>query len=159
MPSSVHVADVTHDICHAYERPASHGVSATANETNVIDNVIWQNSEGLSSVSMTQEDSRKRPGYSSIDSFQGHPSKRIFQGNNDVAATISEAAITCLSQLTIYVEETSRVTTELLKNAYSKINDAKEGMSVVCIELNDFILLFQSNMTSEHLSRSIWICA
>jgi hypothetical protein len=105
---------------------------------------------------MTQAESRKRPGYSSIDSIQGHPSKRIFQGNNDVAATISEAAIACLSKLTIYVEETNRVMTELLKNAYSsKINDAKEGMSVVCIELNDLILLFQSNMTSEHLSRSI----
>jgi hypothetical protein len=117
-------------------------VSATANETNVMDNVISQNSEGLSSVSMTQADSRKRPGYSSSDSIQGHPSKRTFQGNNDVAATISEAAITCLSDLTRYVEE-SKVTTKVMKNAYSKIiNNVKEGMYVICIALYNLILLF-----------------
>ena len=63
MPSSVHVEDVTHDICHAYERSASHGVSATANETNVMFNKIPLISEGSSSVSMTQSDSRKHPGY------------------------------------------------------------------------------------------------
>ena len=101
MPSSVHVEDVTHDICHAYERSASHGVSATANETNVMINEIPLISEGSSSVSMTQADSRKRPGYSSSgDSFEGHLSKRPFQGNIDVVPTISEAVITCLSDLT-----------------------------------------------------------
>jgi hypothetical protein len=77
------------------------------------------------------------------------------KGNNDVAATISEATITCLSNLTRYVEESKAKTTELLKNAHSKINDAKEGMSVICIELNNLILLLQSNMILEHLSRSI----
>ena len=98
MPSSVHVEDVTHDICHAYERSASHGVSATANETNVMINEIPLISEGSSSVSMTQADSRKRPGY--YLSIEGHLSKRTFQGNIDVVPTISEAAITCLSDLT-----------------------------------------------------------
>ena len=143
-PSSVHVADVTHDICFAYEHPASHGVSATANETNAMDDINSQeNSEGLSSVSMTQSDSRKRPGYSSSDSILGLPSKRTFQGNtNDIAATISEEAITCLSDLTRYVEE-SKVKTKVMKNAYSKIiKDGKEGMYVICIVLYNLILLF-----------------
>ena len=145
MPSSVHVEDVTHDICHAYERSASHGVSATANETNVMINEIPLISEGSSSVSMTQADSRKRPGYSSRgDSVEGHLSKRTFQGNIDVVPTISEAAITCLSDLARYVEE-SMVNTEVLKNAYGVLDNAKEGMSVIGIAFSALTLLIQSN--------------
>ena len=66
--------------------------------TNMMFNEIPLISEGLSSVSTTQEDTRKRPGY--YLSVEGHLSKRTFQGNIDVVPTISEAAITCLSDLT-----------------------------------------------------------
>jgi hypothetical protein len=153
MPSSVHVEDVTHDICHAYERSASHGVSATANETNVMIHEIPIISEGLSSVSTTQADSRKRPVYTSNgDSVDGHLSKRTFQGNIDVEPTSSEAAITCLADLTSYVEETM-VKTEVLKNAYGILDNAKEGTSVIGIVFIDITLLIQSH--KEHQSRPI----
>lgn len=63
LPSSVHVADVTHDQCVAHEHHASHaGVSGTANETNVNrDNILLDNTEGLSNDSLSSSVSRKRP--------------------------------------------------------------------------------------------------
>jgi hypothetical protein len=61
LPSSVHVADVTHDQCVAHEHHASHGVSGTANETNVNCDKILNNTEGLSIDSPLSSISRKRP--------------------------------------------------------------------------------------------------
>ena len=90
---------------------------------------------------MTQADSRKRPGYSSSgDSVEGHLSKRTFQGNIDVVPTMSEAAITCLSDLARYVEE-SMVKTEVLKNPFGILDNAKEGMSVIGIAFSVLTLL------------------
>ena len=78
LPSSVHVADVTHDQCIAHEHHASHGVSGTANETNVNCNNILDNTEGLSHDSLSSSVSRKQPANPTNDGIPPpfHISKR-----------------------------------------------------------------------------------
>ena len=78
LPSSVHVADVTHDQCIAHEHHASHGVSGTANETNVNCNNILDNTEGLSHDSLSSSVSRKQPANPTDDGIPPpfHISKR-----------------------------------------------------------------------------------
>jgi hypothetical protein len=78
LPSSVHVADVTHGTCVAHEHPASHGVSATANETNVNCGIICGDTEGMScSVSVPSGFSRMRPASSRSKRYNQGSSKPI----------------------------------------------------------------------------------
>lgn len=87
LPSSVHVADVTHDKCAAYEHPACHGVSGTANETNVNCNIILDETEGMSfgSLSSSSTISRKKRAATMIDKDipSAKPTKRVMPEHKD----------------------------------------------------------------------------
>lgn len=132
LPSSVHVEqDVTHDICHAYEPTASHGVSSTANEKNVSRHEVSEDSEGLSSLSVSNaSESRKRPSELSTDTIQIPIAKRISQEMNNPG--IERSVICSLSDLVKYVEQNT-MKSEEMRMMYSKTDVANEGMFTVCI--------------------------
>jgi hypothetical protein len=128
LPSSVHVADVTHDKCHAYEHSACHGVSAAANETNANCNVILEESEGLSVTSTVTSTSRKRQ----ADPTSIHPtslplSKRVAQ----VKVTSNHAgdAISSFSDLKNYIQGT-RTSLKTVEDSYNSIARSATGKFV-----------------------------
>jgi hypothetical protein len=116
-PSSVHVADVTHGPCAAYEHTASHGVSETANETNVNYGIIMCDTEGMScSALQPDRSSRKQQPVTINDTSAAvsHPSKRLHQEPNNKSHTIHP--ITSLSRLKEYIEQTSTVAKSVIKD-------------------------------------------
>lgn len=120
LPSSVHVADVTHDKCHAYEHTASHGVSETANETNVNCNIILDDIEGVSMDSASLTLSRKRPSVLSPP-----PSKRVSQEHPGTPSY--NKAISSVSELLTYIEE-SNIWNKTVDEAHKRIKDLIPGM-------------------------------
>ena len=108
LPSSVHVADVTHGTCVALEHPASHGVSATANETNVNCGIISGDTEGMSCTATVPSvlSSRKRQAESRDNCMPASSrSKRGYKQS-------SSNAITSIIGLREYLEEMSEVTNQ-----------------------------------------------
>ena len=98
LPSSVHVVDVTHDQCIAQEHAPSHGVSGTANETNVKCSNISEDTEGTSSISSySKVISRKRPATMTNESTPPcHRSKRsalMYQENNGFYKAITDVVV------------------------------------------------------------------
>jgi hypothetical protein len=157
LPSSVHVEqDVTHDICHAYEPTASHGVSSTANEKNVSRHEVSDSSEGLSFLSISNaSESRKRPSDLSTDTAQIPIAKRISQEMNYPG---TERGVICsLSNLVKYVEQ-NIIKSDEMRMMCSKMDVANEGMFTFSVIY--LILIHQSNATLyNNALRSIRVCA
>jgi hypothetical protein len=142
LPSSVHVTDVTHDKCHTYEHPACHGVSVTANETNVSNSIIVsEGSEGPSSLSASSTSlPRKRPAGLLNDSMLlPSPSKRS-QYSNGVQS--SNGAITTPSELLKYIKETQCVTKQKLDEEHDAFDNGRDTIGAYDASMFLQIVLF-----------------
>jgi hypothetical protein len=124
MPSSVHVTDVTHDQCIAHEHHASHGVSGTANETNVNCDKILNNTEGLSNDFLSSSISRKRPANLTDDGTPPpfHSCKRSTLESKENPMPCSEPMTSVLA-LMEYLKVTNEVPKGVM-DAHKRINSA-----------------------------------
>lgn len=127
LPSSVHVTDVTHDKCHAYEHPACHGVLVTANETNVSNSIIVsEESEGLScdSASSTSLPRKRSADMISILPTSLPLSKRVTQ--SIVTSNHAGEAISSLLDLENYIQGT-KTFLKTVEESYNSIPRSATG--------------------------------
>jgi hypothetical protein len=123
-PSSVHIADVTYGPCVTYEHTPSHGVSETANETNVNCGIILGDAEGMMSCSALCSNglARKRSAVMTNDSMPAYyTSKRFNQECND--KSLFCCSITFAAGLKEYLEETNDVPKPLMDHHQKKKQD------------------------------------
>jgi hypothetical protein len=152
LPSSVHVSDVTHDQCVAHEHHASHGVSGTANETNVNPNSILDDTEGMSNDSKSSSISRKRPANLTDDGIPPpfHICKRSTPESREKPMMCSEP-MTSVFALKEYLKITNKVQKGVM-DAHKRIHSAGKYEYLIIIFQ---YLSIPSNITSNlHHSRS-----